>query len=351
MAKQPEPWYWEARNAWYVIVGGKRVQLGQHPKDCKPPEKSKKTGRWSPPQPILDAFHNLMTQGTPRPEEAGDGMLVADVFQSFITWCRQNRAQETTDRYFDFLDRFNEAHLGLRLRQMNAAHVTTWLDKQPGWNSTTKRSAITAIMRAFNWGAKNMGLTRNPILGMEKPEAKTRTDALTLEEFEVLLRAAKPRFADLLIVSWDSGARPFEVKRLEARHCQLDKQRAVIPKEEAKGRKRPRVFYFPTQRSLEVMRRLCEEHPEGPLFLNQKRKAWTAMAVKCAFASLDHVLGRRVTHYSLRHSFVTRKLVAGVDSHIVAALAGHRDTSMIDKVYSHVAEDHGYMLEQAKKGS
>jgi hypothetical protein len=47
------------------------------------------------------------------------------------------------------------------------------------------------------------------------------------------------RFRDLLIASYDSGGRPFEVKELEARHCQFDKQRAVIPKDEAKGRKPP----------------------------------------------------------------------------------------------------------------
>ena len=31
-------------------------------------------------------------------------------------------------------------------------------------------------------------------------------------------------------VCYDCGGRPFEVKKLEARHCQLNKQRAVIPK-------------------------------------------------------------------------------------------------------------------------
>lgn len=348
MAKLPGPWYWEARKAWYVIVGGRRVQLGLDPPG-KPPERSKKTGRWNPPPEILGAFHNLMTQGTPRPEEAGDGTLVADVLQSFINWCKQNRARETTERYFDFLDRFNKAHPAFRVTQINAGHVTKWLDGQDGWGPTTKRNAITALMRAFNWACKNYGLTLNPIKGMEKPEARTRTETLTPEEFEKILAAAKPRFRDLLIVSWDSGARPFEVKRLEARHCKLDKQRAIIPKEEAKGRKRPRVFYFPTERSMGVIRRLMAEHPRGLLFLNHKRREWTAMAVKCAFAALDDVLGRRITHYSLRHSFVTRKLVAGVDSHIVAALAGHRDTSMIDKVYSHVADDEGFMLEQARR--
>jgi integrase len=58
---------------------------------------------------------------------------------------------------------------------------------------------------------------------------------------------------------------------------------------------------------------------------------------------------KRFRQYDLRHSFVTRKLRAGVDSHVVAALVGHKDTKMIDAVYSHVADDPQFMLEAAKK--
>lgn len=49
-----------------------------------------------------------------------------------------------------------------------------------------------------------------------------------------------------------------------------------------------------------------------------------------------------------RHTWTTQKLISGVDSHVVAAPAGHRDTKMIDRVYSHVTEDPAFMLEQAR---
>jgi hypothetical protein len=75
-----------------------------------------------------------------------------------------------TERCFRFLDDFNGAHPGLRIGQLNTGHVTKWLAGKKGWNSTTKCNAITALMRAFNWATKNMGLGQNPITGMEKPE-------------------------------------------------------------------------------------------------------------------------------------------------------------------------------------
>jgi integrase len=353
MARKPSPWWWADEKGWYVNLAGKREFLGKHPEGAEPPRKSKRSGKWNAPKTIMNVFYKLMGRG----EARGDADAIINILDDFITWCRENRANRTTDRYEEFCDDFVKfrpdggRQIGeLASGQLTSRHVTQWLADRPTWGSTTKRNAITALQRGFNWAVKNRGLARNPIKGMEKPQAKNRTEFVTPEEFEELLTAIPDqRLKDLLVVGYDSGARPFEVKELEARHCQLDKQRAVIPKEETKGRKHPRTFYFPTHRCMEVITRLCKENSEGKLFRNRLGRKWTAMAVKCRLEDLDHILGRRVTHYSLRHSFVTEKLVAGVDSHVVAKLAGHRDTKMIDTVYSHVSDDYEFMLKQASR--
>jgi integrase len=128
---------------------------------------------------------------------------------------------------------------------LNTGHITRWLSKRPTWNSTTKHNAITAIVRAFNWARRNLGI-QNPIAGMEKPTPKRRTMVVTPEEFEGIIGHYKDgdSFRDLLVVSFDSGCRPFEIKMLEARHVELDKCRAVIPADEAK-KGIQRAFYFP----------------------------------------------------------------------------------------------------------
>ena len=72
--------------------------------------------------------------------------------------------------------------------------------------------------------------------------------------------------------------------------------------------------------------------------------------MKNRLEDLEHVLGRRIRHYDLRHTKITDWLASGVDSHFVAKLAGHTSTRIIDTLYSHIAEDHAYMLEQAKRG-
>ncbi len=338
------------------------------------------------------------------------GCIVA-ILDDFLTWTEENRATKTYTRYRDFIQSFVTKYGRMEASDLNPSHVTTWLSSHKGWNSTTKRNAITALQRGFNWAVKNRGLARNPIRGMEKPEAKRRTAIVTAEEFDELLKHVQDvPFRDLLVVSYDSGSRPQETKQLEARHLQLDKQRAVIPGEEAK-RGRTRAIYFPTERSMEIVTRLAKEQPTGPLFRNNKGQPWTGFAVKLRFDRIQIAIGRqemakrnvvstvtdeaiealarklpktrlnrttgkqttikpselrtdakqkliakeakqyakRFRHYDLRHSFVTRKLRAGVDSHVVAALVGHKDTKMIDAVYSHVADDPQFMLSEAKK--
>lgn len=351
MARKAFPWWWEEKQGWYVNHQGQRYRLGDHPEGCPKPKKSSRTKRWNYPQQIEQAFDRLKnapragSEGSRQPEEL---IYVSQLLQKFLNWSRENRAPKTHQRYFDFLDSFERHWHGLMVSDVSEDHVTQWLDKHH-WNSTTKFNALTALKRAFNWCVSNTKLKANPIASMTKPTPQRRTETVTPEEFEKLCEHCLPDFRDIITVSYDSGARPFELKDMEARHLQLDKQRAVIPASEAKGRRRTRVIYFPTERSMEIIQRLCGKYPTGVIFRNSKGNAWTGSAIKCAFARLDHVLGRRVTHYSLRHSYVTRKIVAGVDSHVVATLSGHTSTEMIDRVYSAVAKDHEFLLEQARK--
>lgn len=171
-------------------------------------------------------------RGEQTPATPGGDSVVA-VLDRFLTWCTEHRGELTTKRYREFIQDFVKMKpegitFGLiPALQIHAGHITRWLSERPPWGPTTKRNAITALQRGFNWAAKNDGLPRNPILGMEKPEAKRRTEIVSPEEFDSLLAHASTQFRDLLVVSYDSGARPFEVKELEARHCRV---RAIPPR-------------------------------------------------------------------------------------------------------------------------
>jgi hypothetical protein len=106
-----------------------------------------------------------------KPEEKHqpvDWGAAAAVLDDFLTWTQENRAAKTYARYRDFIQSFVHKFGRIGVAELNPGHVTTWLNTQTGWNSTTKRNAITALQRGFNWAVKNRGMERNPIRGMEK---------------------------------------------------------------------------------------------------------------------------------------------------------------------------------------
>jgi len=347
MGRPSSPWFWEKRQRWYVRVHGVWHNLGEHPKGAPKPKKTKKG--WNVPKVIRQCFHELMA--TPKTHKSVDPNSVAAILDDFLTWTQENRAEKTYKGYLDFCQSFLSKWQHLTTDELKPRHVQEWLNEKTTWNQTTKRSAITCLKRAFNWAVRNYGVDHNPIMGMEKPEANTRTNVVPPEEFEQILKhVADNNFKDLLIVSYDCGGRPQDVKPLEARHVDLKRQLWVLPREEAKGKRKPRIVYIPTKRALQIIRKRMQKYPEGPIFRNNIGNPWTGYAVKSRFEKLEKKLGKRYRHYDLRHTWITKKLLAGVDSNIVAALSGHSDTKMIDRVYSHVTEDSKFMLEQAKAG-
>jgi len=112
---------------------------------------------------------------------------VAAILDDFLTWTEENQAPKTFIQYNDFIQSFASKYGRMECGDLNPSHVTAWLTSHKGWNSTTKRNAITALQRGFNWAVKNRGLERNPIRGTEKPEAKRRTSIITPEEFAEIL--------------------------------------------------------------------------------------------------------------------------------------------------------------------
>jgi hypothetical protein len=146
---------------------------GQAPRRIPEAQKRPRTGKWNAPREIEEAFRRLMMGGAPA---VADDEPVVAVLDAFIDWCVENRAGKTADRYKDFIQDFVRSRDGkglpfgsLAVTTLTSKHVTVWLGQHPTWNSTTKRNAITALQRGFNWATKNRGLARNPIKGMEKP--------------------------------------------------------------------------------------------------------------------------------------------------------------------------------------
>jgi len=152
-------------------------------------------------------------------------------------------------------------------------------------------------------------------------------------------------FKDLLNFCWETGCRPQEAFRLEARH--VEGERCVFPEKESKGKKKKRVIWL-TPAAAKIVKRLVKSFPTGRLFRNEDGNPWHRNNVACRFARLKPKLGRKYSLYHLRHSYCQRALKNGVDPITLAELMGHSSAAMIMKTYHHLGQDKGHMAAAAR---
>jgi integrase len=382
MPKFPKPFFRTARQAWFVQVAGKQVNLG--------PDHDA----------ALRRYHELMRQ----PKVFGSALAAENVLSlldAFLDWCQKHKAERTYDWYRDYLESFARTiPAGLTIDRLKPFHVQQWLDANPGWK-TGKRGAVIAVQRAFNWAARMGLIAANPVRSIEKPKAGRRDQVISVGELQTILTLVRDaEFRERLVVCWETGCRPHEALSVEARHVDLASGCWVFPVNESKGKKQQRIVYL-TGAALAITRRLIATHPRGPLLRNTDGLPWSASSLNCRFTGLRLAMGRKkleetglmpprlkrltksqrsdvtirnahqrfvterrhqiaalakrhVPKYSLymfRHSRCTHALERGVDAVTVAVLMGHRDTTMISRVYSHLMQRRDHLRDAVRRAS
>lgn len=353
--RHASPWYRASKRAWYVEHDGRQVQLLKLAPGEKPPIRRAPEGggrpRWYPPQAVLEAFHRLKA-GDPARVDPPGRITAARACDLFLRWAERHNDPKTFGWYAYYLRDFCLAHGRLPAAELKAYHVTRWLDAHPTWKGS-RRHAVIAVKRAFNWAAREGLLRENPLKGVEKPPAGRRPAVLTREQrAEILAAIGDEEFRLFVEAMQESGARPSEVARVTA--ADVDPGRGVwVLREHKTGRKtgKPRVVYL-TPRLAEITAMLAARHPEGPIFRGPRGgRPFTHAGIVSRFRRLRQKLPHlaHAVAYALRHGYATEALINGVGVAQVAELLGHRDTAMVMAHYSHLAEHTGYMREVARK--
>ncbi|MBT4868311.1 MAG: tyrosine-type recombinase/integrase [Planctomycetaceae bacterium] len=323
--RRPQPWFRPSRNTWYVAVNGKLVNLNTADRD-------EAFGRW----------HELMVQSPEPPDSPTVAVLI--ILAAFAEWAEKHTKPMTYDWYRRFLESFGRSiSSDLRVADLKPFHVTRWLDGNPQWGDSGRRGAITSLKRAFQWALDEGYIDRSPVASIKKPPTPRRETVLTKEQEKIVLAEASDEvFRNLLTAIQETGVRPQEIWRVEARHVDLENKLWVFPIGENKtGRKtqKPRIVFL-TPTALEITRKLMKKHLNGPLFRNSRGEPWTPNAVRCRFRRLRNRLSDKLPSnlctYVFRHTYATNALERGVDPITLAELMGHRDATMVSRVYQHL---------------
>lgn len=326
MARPAKPYLRKQTRSWYCSIAGRQISLG---KDR---------------EAAFAKFHALMAD---QEQAKGELTTLYDLSQVYLDWCQANRKPATYQLHRHYLKLFVES-VGKRLRpaQLKVHHVGKWHEGL-GIGSTAQNGAVGVVQRMLNWAVEQEYLSRNPVKGMKKPRANRRDVFYTAEQWEQVRTHAKGPLVELLDFLALTGCRPLEARSVEARH--LHEDLVIFPADESKGQLEPRVIYLVPEAEA-ILAPLAEKRPEGPLFRNAHGRPWTKDAIKCRLNRISEKVGFRVIAYGARHSWATQALSeGGVDPISVAHLMGHRDTTMVSRVYSHLAKNPDYLRQQAKR--
>jgi integrase len=333
----PAPWFRRSRNSWFVTFGGK-----QH--DLQTADRKEAFRRWH--QLALD------TAATPL---AVPRLSVRELLARFLDATQKQSRPSTYDWYAYYLHSFiRTLPKDLLATDLRSFRVTQWLDKRETWGVNSRRAAIRTVKRAFQWGVEEGYLEFSPIAGLKKPPGKRRETILSPKQQATVLAAAKqPSFRDVLIVLQETGARPQEIRAVEAKHVDAEQQVWIFPPSEHKtGGKtgRARVIYL-TPRAWKITKRLLSKTKTGPLFRNSRGQPWTQSAIRCCFRRLrkrlDGLVPPDLCAYVFRHTFATDALERGVDPITLAELMGHRDPTMVSRVYQHLNQKVDHLKDAA----
>jgi integrase len=192
----------------------------------------------------------------------------------------------------------------------------------------------------------------DPLASVSRGQQIPRQLYLEPEQWVELMRLVKPGpFRDFLILLRATGARPQEVRKVEARHFDRKNECWRFPPEEAKMGLDERIVHLNDAAgvALKLTQRQVLEYPEGPIFRNNYGKPWTKNSLRLRFRWLQrrkkNKLSFKVSCYVIRHTYATDALAAGLDIQTVATQMGHRDLRTLSKVYQHLKRKEKFLKE------
>jgi integrase len=164
-------------------------------------------------------------------------------------------------------------------------------------------------------------------------------------QFLPLAKAVSWNIRFVVLFMLDCGIRPCELYKLEASHFYEDKKQIILPAEIAKGN-RIRVIYLSSV-SFRIIRKLVRWYPNGKLFRTAKGSSLTKGTLdKALKRACEKLKWPTVRATDLRHSYAHYRITSGQTVDAIARLMGHKDATMIHRVYGHL-EDSAWLTEQA----
>lgn len=322
MARPAHPWFYEAKNTWYVWLEDKKVSLGVKGKENK--------------AEAIQAWHKLIAHGKPEPKT--ESITLADLVKAFLADAESRLKPMTAKVYGFLLNPFalTKRYGTIRADKLSIALVEAYT-KAKTWSQSTKHDFLAALKLAYRFGERERLIASNPLTHLRKPTIASRGSKALVSPNDhlTLLEASPAYFKPFLKLLHLTGARPAEIASITAENFD-EKQGLVFLTEHKLAHKGKARILFLCAEAIAILKALKAQYGEGYLLRNAHGKAWKKDSIVRMFRRLRARTGVKATAYGYRHSFATEALANGIPDAQVSALLGHSNTSMLHRHYSHL---------------
>ncbi len=247
--------------------------------------------------------------------------------------CRYNYPPGTQQNYVSQIAKLAK-HFGTSPDRLTRQQVQEYQDLLTGRRVSWLPQAVAAMQFFYN---KTLGRDWT-ITHSFRPKPKRPPIVLTQKEVSRLLAAVEPLKARMLLTTmYACGLRVSDALRIQVHD--IDSQRMVIHIRQSKRRK---DRYVPLGSTLLKQLRdyWREERPSHFLFPgSQADKRWNISTVREEFRLAKRIAGieKPCTTHTLRHSYATHGLQAGMDLSTIQQILGHASLETT-AIYTHVTE-------------
>ncbi len=319
----------QKRGYWYSQAGGRARYFGR-------------VGE-IPYADALQRFREAVAK--PKPPTREGLITVDDLTDRYLSWLKAHRGKRTHYGRILHLRRFAAIHGPSPAIETTADDLQGFLSGmgENGASVDLRHKHEASIRAAYRWGVRYKHLPEGfaPFATLEpiRPPVKAllESDLPTADQVRDIFSHAGPNLSDFLAVQHATGARTGELYAANVGEYQPRTRQIVLQRHKRETTMRepiPRVITL-NGRADEIVSRLCQgRSSDEPIFRSAKGRRWRSELMSHHWKKVRVAIGLpgHITPYSFRHLWISEALMAGLDTALVAKMAG-TSIAMIEKVY------------------